>query len=76
MAKSPQWKVYMDGQYIAGFKYLLHAGILVSTLGQCGALVQVKRNHTELVYTENVDGCCAGSFDTLEAVVLGDSWNG
>jgi hypothetical protein len=75
MANSPPWKVYLDGRYIASFKRLLHAGILVSVIGgDTVGRVQVKRNHGKVVYTEGVDGNSADSYDTVCSVVLGVCW--
>jgi hypothetical protein len=70
------WNVYLDGEYIASFKRLMHAGILVSVIG-AGTVgrVQVKINHGTVVYTEGLDGNSEDNYDMVGAVVMADpSW--
>jgi hypothetical protein len=67
------WNVYLDGEYIASFKRLMHAGILVSVIGS-GTVgrVQVKINHGTVVYTEGLDGNSEDNYDMVGAVVMAD----
>ena len=67
MASSPQWKVYdSEGTYQAACKEIEAASILVTWYGEGST---IRKGHTQIVWTEGLDGEASDSFDHVINVV-------
>ena len=71
MAASPEFKVYSaDNEYLAAFKYVEHAAMLLAGLSERGATIRHGHSKRGIGWTDGVDGEVAESYDTVANTVF------
>lgn len=72
MARSPRWKVCdATGEYVASFKHVEDAAVLVASYGDGTTIRDGKGRGRPVVWTEGHDGKAGESYDYVAEIVEG-----
>jgi len=69
MAASPQFKVYIAGEYVGCAKHPIEAAAMLACRGAAGDTI--RQGHSKVVWTEGVDGEAGDSYDAVAEQVWG-----
>jgi len=69
MARSPRYKIYIDGSYMASCKDIIGAIVLMSFYGDHST---VRDGHSHVIFAEGVDGVVAEiGYDRASRIAVG-----